>query len=324
MNYVGGKKGVWAFSENLELLKELLACGSPLAAELDTELSAVLLGGDMEEKANEFIKHGADRVLIVDNPILEEFHTETYLTALTELAEEKNPQIILIGATKNGKELASRLATRLQTGCTPDCSQLVVDEEGRLTTKRIVYSGNAIVTASYLKTPQIATVPPRTFEKLELRERTGNVEKISMSLEEPKVKIVKTEKIETTDVKIEEAKIVICGGRGVEKKDDFSSFRELARALHGQVGNSRPLAEDRKWFSSWVGLSGKKIKPALYIGCGISGMIQHVAGMRDSQVVVAINKDSEAAIFEVADYIVVGDLYEILPAIVQELKKTLN
>ncbi len=321
---MGEKKGVWAFSENMELLKELLACGSPLAAKLDTELSAVLLGGDMKEKANELIKHGADRVLIVDNPNLRAFHIETCLAALTKLAKEKNPQIILIGATKNGKDLASRLATRLQTGCTPDCSQLFVDEEGWLTTKRIVFSGNAIVTASYLKTPQIATIPSRTFEKLEPHERTGNAEKISMSLEEPKVKIVKIEKMEATDVKIEEAKIVICGGRGVEKKEDFSFFKELARTLQGQIGNSRPLAEDRKWFSSWVGLSGKKIKPALYIGCGISGMIQHVAGMRDSQVVVAINKDPEAAIFEVADYIVVGDLYEILPAIVQELKKTLN
>ncbi len=321
---MGEKSGIWAFSENPELLKELIACGTPLASKLGTKLTAVLLGKDMEEMRAEFIKHGADQLLIVDNPNLSTFHTETCLTVLTELARKEPPHIILIGATKNGKEVASRLATRLQTGCTPDCSQLMVDEEGWLTTKRIVYSGNAIVTAKHLKTPQIATVPSRTFEKLDPQERTGDIVKSTVALEEPAVKIVKTDRVEASDVKIEEAKIVICGGRGVEKKEDFAAFEALAQSLKGQVGNTRPLAEDRKWFSSWVGLSGKKIKPALYFGCGISGMIQHVAGMRDSQIVVAINKDPEAAIFEVADYIVVGDLYEILPAIVAELKKVLN
>jgi len=321
---VNEHKGIWVFSENYDLTLELLGGGSPLAAGRETELAAVLLGAGIEDKANEAIKHGADKVFVVDHPRLKEFQTETCLSALTSLATKYKPETILIGSTKNGKELASRLAARLQTGCTPDCSSLSINEEGQLVTKRIVYSGTAVVTATYCKKPQIATVPSRTFEKLEPKERNGEVVKAIVEFEEPKLEVVGVKKVEVADVKIEEARIAVCGGRGIEKKDDFKSLEELAQILGGQVGNTRPLAEDRKWFTGWVGLSGKKIKPTLYVGCGISGMIQHVAGMRDSQVVVAINKDPEAAIFEVADYVVVGDLYEIVPAIVEALKKALG
>lgn len=317
-------KGVWVFSENHSLMLELLSGGNPLAANRKTELVAVLLGCEVESKADELIKHGADKVFIVDNSNLKDFQIETYLSALANLVTNNKPEILLIGSTKNGKELASRLAARFETGCTPDCSQLAINTDGQLVTKRIVYSGNAVVTATYRKKPQIATVPLRTFEKLEPKERNGEIVKVEVEVEEPKLKVVGVNKMEVAKVKIEEARIVICGGRGIEKKEDFKPLEELAQLLGGQVGNTRPLAEDRKWFTGWVGLSGKKIKPTLYIGCGISGMIQHVAGMRDSQVVVAVNKDPEAAIFEVADYVVVGDLYEIVPAIVEALKKTLK
>jgi len=317
-------KGIWVFSENHNLMLELLAGGSPLAVDRKTELAAVLLGSEVESKADELIKHGADRVFIVDNTRLKDFQIETYLSALTNLVADNKPEILLIGSTKNGKELASRLAARLETGCTPDCSQLTINKEGQLVTKRIIYSGNAVVKATYRKKPQIATVPLRTFEKLEPKERNGEIVKVEVEVEEPKLEVVGVNKMEAADVKIEEARIVVCGGRGIEKKEDFKPLEELAQLLGGQVGNTRPLTEDRKWFTGWVGLSGKKIKPTLYIGCGISGMIQHVAGMRDSQVVVAVNKDPEAAIFEVADYVVVGDLYEIVPAIVEALKKTLK
>jgi len=303
---------------------ELLAGGSPLSADRKTELAAVLFGSEIDSKAEEIIKYGADKVFLVNNSGLGNFRIDTILNALTRLITDYKPEIILIGSTKNGKELASRLAARLETGCTPDCSELIINEEGQLVTKRIVYSGNAIVTATYLKKPQIATVPPRTFEKLETKEKSGEIMKFEVELEEAKSEVVGVKKIEVADVKIEEARIAVCGGRGIEKKEDFTQLEELAQLLGGQVGNTRPLAEDRRWFASWVGLSGKKIQPMLYIGCGISGMIQHVAGMRDSQVVVAINKDPEAAIFEFADYIVVGDLYEIVPAIVEALKKKLE
>jgi electron transfer flavoprotein alpha subunit len=317
-------KDVWVFSENYDLMLELLAGGRALTAKLKTALVAVLLGSEVESKAEALVKHGADKVFVVDHPRLKEFQVETYLNTLTPLVADNKPEILLIGSTKNGKELASRLAARLETGCTPDCNQLAVNEEGQLVTKRIVYSGNAVVTATYRKKPQIATVPFRTFEKLEPKERSGEIVRVKVEVEEPKLEVVRVNRLEVADVKIEEAQIIVCGGRGIEKKEDFKPLEELAQLFGGQVSNTRPLAEDRKWFTSWVGLSGKKVKPRLYVGCGVSGMIQHVAGMRDSRVVVAINKDPEAAIFEFADYVVVGDLYEIVPAIVEELKKVLK
>ncbi|UCG36751.1 MAG: electron transfer flavoprotein subunit alpha/FixB family protein [Candidatus Bathyarchaeota archaeon] len=317
-------KGVWVFSENYELMLELLAGGRPLAASLKTELAAILMGSQLNDRATELVRHGADKVYSMDNPDLKDCHTERCLSLLAKLAIEHKPEIILIGSTKSGKELASRLAARLETGCTPDCVQLDINGQGTLTTKRVVYSGNAVVTATYLKKPQIAAVLPRAFEKPEPTERKGHVVTVDVKIEKSAVEIVEINEIRAAEVKIEEAKIVICGGRGIDKKEDFQPLIELANLLGGQVGNTRPLAEDRKWFTEWIGLSGKKIRPALYMGCGISGMIQHVAGMRDSQVVVAINKDPEAAIFEVADYVVVGNLYEIVPAIAEQLRKQLS
>lgn len=317
-------RDVWVFSENYDLMLELLTAGNPLAADRSSKLVAVLIGSEIEEKAHELLKYGADKVLVADYPKLKDFQIEKYLGILTSLTEKNKPEILLIGSTKNGKELASRLASRLETGCTPDCSTITIDEKGQLLTKRIVYSGNAVVTATYLKKPQIATIPHRAFEKLEPREREGEITKVEVTVEEPQVELVGTNRMEVANVRIEDARIVVCGGRGIEKKEDFKPLQELAQLLGGQTSNTRPLAEDRKWFTGWVGLSGKKIKPTVYIGCGISGMIQHIAGMRDSQVVVAVNKDPEAAIFEVADYIIVGNLYEIVPAIVEALKKALK
>jgi len=317
-------KDVWVFSENYDLMLELLAAGNPLAAGRSSKLVAVLIGSEIEEKAHELIKYGADKVFVADYPKLKDFQTDRYLGILTSLAKKNKPEILLIGSTKNGKELASRLAARLETGCTPDCSTIAIDEKGQLLTKRIVYSGNAIVTATYLRKPQIATIPHRAFEKLEPRERESEIMNVEVTVEEPHVELVGINRVEVADVRIEDARIVVCGGRGIEKKEDFKPLQELAQLLGGQTSNTRPLAEDRKWFTGWVGLSGKKIKPTVYIGCGISGMIQHIAGMRDSQVVVAVNKDPEAAIFEVADYIIVGNLYEIVPAIVEALRKALK
>lgn len=317
-------KDVWVFSENYDLMLELLAAGNPLAAGRSSKLVAVLIGSEIEEKAHELIKYGADKVFVADYPKLKDFQTERYLSILTSLTKKNKPEILLIGSTKNGKELASRLAARLETGCTPDCSTIAIDEKGQLLTKRIVYSGSAIVTATYLRKPQIATIPHRAFEKGKPREREGEIMNVEVTVEEPHVELVGINRVEVADVRIEDARIVVCGGRGIEKKEDFKPLQELAQLLGGQTSNTRPLAEDRKWFTGWVGLSGKKIKPTVYVGCGISGMIQHIAGMRDSQVVVAVNKDPEAAIFEVADYIIVGNLYEIVPAIVDALRKALR
>jgi electron transfer flavoprotein alpha subunit len=317
--------GVWVYSENVDLMKEMLSKSIELAGKLKTEAAALLIGHEVKAQANQLIGFGASKVYVVDNPALKDFQSEIYLGALTTLIKEHKPEIVLVGSTRKGRELAARLATRLETGCVPDCTNLSVDEQGRLITERIVYGGNALVTQMFQAKPQIACVAPRTFEKLAPAKREGEVVDAGISqFEAPRTETLEVKPIEAAAVKIEEAKVVIVGGRGVEKKEDFKLLENLCYTLGGQVGYTRPLAEDRKWFpGDWIGLSGHKIKPVLYISCGVSGVIQHVAGIRDSQVIVAINKDPEAPIFEMADYIVVGDLYEIVPALEQALKRLL-
>jgi len=318
--------GVWVYSENMDLMQEMLGKASELAGKLQSEVAALLIGHDVKNRANELVGYGANKVYVVDNPVLKSFQSEVYMSALTTLIKEYKPDILLVGSTRKGRELAARLATRLETGCVPDCTSLSLDEQGRLVTERIVYGGNASVTQVFQTKPQIACVPLRTFEKPAPMERKGEVIDSSIGqFDAPRTESVEVKPIEAKVVKIEEAKVVVVGGRGVEKKEDFAILEGLCHVLGGQVGYTRPLAEDRKWFKGdWIGLSGHKIKPILYISCGVSGVIQHVAGIRDSQIIVAINKDSEAPIFEIADYIVIGDLYEIIPALESALKKLLT
>jgi len=318
--------GVWVYSENVDLMQEMLGKAVELAGKLKAETAALLMGDGVKAKADDLIGYGADKVYVVDNPALKVFQSEVYLSALTALVKEHKPDILLVGSTRKGRELAARLATRLETGCVPDCTSLSLDEQGRLVAERVVYGGNASATHVFLTKPQIACVPMRTFEKqAPIADRKGEVIDANISqFDAPRIESVEVKPIEAAAVKIEEAKVVVVGGRGVEKKEDFALLEGLCKEIGGQIGYTRPLAEDRKWFQGdWIGLSGHKIKPVLYIGCGISGVIQHVAGIRDSQIIVAINKDPEAPIFEIADYIVIGDLYEIVPALATALKKLL-
>jgi electron transfer flavoprotein alpha subunit len=317
-------KGVWVFSENADLTLEMLGKGREIADKVGAELAAVVIGSNAADRANELVKYGADKVYLVDNAVFGRFQAEAYLSVLHNLVVNYKPETVLIGSTKNGKPLAARLATRLEVGCVPDCSRLGVDEKGRLVGERITYGGNAVAKLTFKTKPQIVTVPSRAFEKPQPKERSGQVVKLDVKAEQAKTEVVETKPLETSSVRIEEAEAIVSCGRGLEKKEDRVLLDELAAVLCGQVGCSRPLAEDRKWFSEWVGLSGHKVKPKLYIACGISGVIQHVAGIRDAKVVVAINKDEQAPIFEVADYGVVGNLYEILPALKEALKKQLQ
>jgi len=317
-------KGVWVFSENADLTLEMLGKGREIADKVGAELAAVVIGSNAADWANELVKYGADKVYLVDNAMFGRFQAEAYLSVLHNLVVNYKPETVLIGSTKNGKPLAARLATRLEVGCVPDCSRLGVDEKGRLVGERITYGGNAVAKLTFKTKPQIVTVPSRAFEKPQPKERSGQVVKLDLKAEQAKTEVVETKPLETSSVRIEEAEAIVSCGRGLEKKEDRVLLDELAAVLCGQVGCSRPLAEDRKWFSEWVGLSGHKVKPKLYIACGISGVIQHVAGIRDAKVVVAINKDEQAPIFEVADYGVVGNLYEILPALKEALKKQLQ
>jgi electron transfer flavoprotein alpha subunit len=317
-------KGVWVFSEKHDLALEMLGKGREIADKLQAELAAVLIGHDVQERADELVKYGADKVYLADNPALKHFRIEAYLSVLHNLAISYKPEILLVGSTRNGKPLAARLATRLDVGCVPDCAKLTVDEHGRLVGERITYGGNASAKIAFKTKPQIATIPARTFEKPEPKDRGGQLIKLDVKVEEAKTEVVETKPLETSSTRIEDADVIISCGRGLGKKEDKALLDELATVLCGQVGCSRPLAEDRKWFTEWVGLSGHKVKPKLYIACGISGVIQHVAGIRDAKLIVAINKDEQAPIFEIADYGVVGDLYEILPALKEALKKQLG
>ncbi|MGD0494633.1 MAG: electron transfer flavoprotein subunit alpha/FixB family protein [Candidatus Bathyarchaeia archaeon] len=317
-------RGVWVYSEAHDLTIEMLGKARELADKLQTELTAILIGNNVQDKANEMISYGADKVLLVDNPALERFQAEAYLGILHNLAMTYRPEILLIGSTRNGKPLAARLATRLDTGCVPDCARLSVDENKRLIGERITYGGNAVAKVTFKSKPQVATVPARAFEKPTPQTRNGQVIKLDVKIEEPKTQVVERKPLETSSVNVEEAQYLVCCGRGLEKKDDKVLLEELANVLGGQVGCSRPLVEDRKWFTEWIGLSGHKVKPKLYMACGISGVIQHVAGIRDSKIIVAINKDPEAPIFEIADYGVVGNLYEVLPALRDALKRQLQ
>ena len=317
-------EGVWVFSENQPLMLELLGKGREIADKLQTELTAIVLGSGVKEKAEEAVNYGADKVYVVDDPKLETFQAERYLSALASLTSQYKPETFLIGSTKDGKALAARLATRLNTGCVTDCLQIEVTSEKGLTAKKIVYGGNAIATITWRTKPQIATVPPRTFEKPEFKERKGQIIQVEAELEEPQTEKVEVKPLEVSQVKIEEADVIVSCGRGFEKKEDLALAEELAKVLNAQVGCSRPLAEDRKWFSEWIGLSGHKVKPSLYIACGISGVIQHVAGIRDSKIIVAINTDENAPIVEMADYIIVGDIHEMIPAITEAFKKHLS
>ena len=317
-------EGILVFSEKYDLMLEMLGKGREIADKLQTSLAAVLMGFNVQEKADELIKYGADKVYLVDNQALAHFQIEAYLSVLHNLAVNHKPEIILIGSTRNGKPLAARLATRLEAGCVPDCNRLSVDEKRRLVGERITYGGNAAAKITFKAKPQIATVPARAFEKPEPKDHSGQLVKLDVKIEESRTEIVETKPLETSNVRIEDANVIISCGRGLGKKEDRALLDELATVLCGQVGCSRPLAEDRKWFTEWVGLSGHKVKPKLYIACGISGVIQHVAGIRDAKVIVAINKDEQAPIFEVADYGVVGNLYEILPALKEALKKQLG
>jgi len=314
-------KGILVFSERPDLMLEMLGKGRELADKRQTELAAVLIGGNVEDRASELVKYGVDKVYVASSPALERFQAEAYLGVLHSVALAHKPETIMIGSTRNGRPLAARLATRLDAACVPDCTRLGVDENGRLVCERITYGGNAVAKIAFAGKPQIVTVPQRAFDKPVPKERSGQVVSIDVKVDAARTEVVGVKPLEISSVRIEEAEVVVGCGRGLEKKEDRGLLDELAAVLGGQVGSSRPLAEDRKWFTEWVGLSGHKVKPKLYIACGISGVIQHVAGIRDSKVIVAVNKDEQAPIFEIADYGVVGDLYEILPALKEAIRR---
>ncbi|RLF28329.1 MAG: electron transfer flavoprotein subunit alpha/FixB family protein [Thermoplasmata archaeon] len=316
---------VLVYSDDEKNMLELIAKAKDVSKELDEKATAVVFDTDDESLAKKYIMHGADRVFMVKTG-LNTFKGEEYTDAMEKILEETNEEVVIVGSTKNGKELASRLAAKLDTGCVIDCINLYV-KDGKLTTERVVYSGNAIAVERFNSKPAVVTIPPKVFDPLpEDESRAGEVIKKEVKVDGYPSRIVDVKEMKTGEVNVEDAEIIVSCGRGFKKKEDIQLVEELAKVLRGTTGCSRPIAADLKWLSEdhWIGLSGHKVKPKLYIAVGISGQIQHIAGMRDSDVVVAINKDPEALIFKSADYGIVGDLYEVLPKLTNAVKEKMS
>jgi len=325
-------KGIWTLGEMREgeihaVSYELLAWGKDLADKLGVELSSIIIGHDIKDKANELIYKGADKVYVVDNPALENFRVDPYSKILTSLIEEYKPEIFIASATTIGRTLMPICAVKLQTGLTADCTGLDVDIDERLLIQtRPAIGGNIMAT---IKTPtsrpQISTVRPKSKRPLpidELRKGEIIIKEFGDEYMASRVKRVNFLREETIGAPIQDADIIISCGKGLKDGKNLSIINDLAELLGGSVGASRK-AVDLGWisYSHQVGLSGKTVSPKLYIACGISGAVQHLAGMSSAETVIAINSDPEADIFRTADFGVVGDVFEVIPLFIQKLKE---
>ena len=326
-------KGVWTFAETKEgrltsVSYELLTRGRGLADKLGTELSSVVLGADVDRAClQELILRGADKVYLAEGPALEHFLVEPYANVMEHLIKTYRPEVVIAGATAVGRTLMPYVAVRVNTGLTADCTGLDIEEEtGNLLQTRPAIGGNILAT---IKTPehrpQIATVRPKsTAPPPRMEGRKGEVIPIQVPAEllRSRVERLSFRSTEEEEANIQDADKIVAGGRGLKRGDNFVVIRELAEKLGAAVGASRD-AVDRGWISypHQVGLSGKTVTPKLYIAAGISGSIQHLAGMKTSGAIVAINNDPDAQIFQVADFGIVGDLFEVVPALVEELEK---
>ncbi len=328
-------RGVWVFAEQRKgeiasVLYELLGEGRKLADALGEPLAAVVLGHDMQKQAESLIHYGADEVYLADDPILEDFHDDSYTEVLTDLINEYKPNIVLTGATAVGRSFIPKVAVRVCTGLTADCTQLAIDAEtGLLHQTRPAFGGNIMATILCPHTrPQMATVRHKVMKKAVYDEsRKGKliIKPVDVAKINLRTNLVKVVEEITDTVNLAEADIIVSGGRGLGKAENFKVIEELAKVLGGAVGASR-AAVDAGWipYSHQVGQTGKTVCPKLYIACGISGAIQHLAGMQSSDVIVAINTDPDAPIFDVATYGIVGDLFEVAPALTQRFKEVLG
>ena len=323
--------GLWVFAEQHKssissVTLELLGEGRKLADKRKTKLSAVLIGHGVKNKAGDLIAHGADIVYVADDPALRDFNDDPYSAVLTTLARLHKPEIILAGATAIGRSFIPKVACVLHTGLTADCTSLDIDpENGNLLQTRPAFGGNimaTIVTPNHR--PQIATVRHKVMKKADPDPlRKGDIIDIKFNSQgDIRTKVIKTVEDLTQVVNICEADIIVSGGRGLGDPKYFALIEELAKTIGGAVGASR-AAVDAGWmpYSHQVGQTGKTVCPKLYIACGISGAIQHLAGMQSSDVIVAINKDPSAPIFNVATYGIVGDVLEVVPLMIKKFKE---
>ena len=337
-------KGVYVFAQQVDneisgIAYELLGKGKELAAKLNEEVTAVLIGHDVKGLADKLAEYGADKVIVVDDPELKEYRTEPYAHALSSVINEFKPDIVLVGATAIGRDLGPTVSARVATGLTADCTVLEIgdfplvaipgkeDEQkhNQLLMTRPAFGGNTIATiACPDNRPQMATVRPGVMQKIEpIVGAKANVIEYNPGFtpNDRYVEIKEIVKAVSDTVDIMDAKILVSGGRGVGSAENFKILEDLAEALGGSVSCSRAVVD-----SGWkprelqVGQTGKTVRPQVYFAIGISGAIQHVAGMEESDIIIAINKDENAPIFDVADYGIVGDLNKIVPALTEQIK----
>ncbi|MDD3114282.1 MAG: electron transfer flavoprotein subunit alpha/FixB family protein [Anaerovibrio sp.] len=323
-------KGITVYVDHVEgeihpVTLELLGKARELADKIGHPVQALFLGSSIEDKAKELLHYGADSVYVVDSPELMDFKIESYTAAFEAYINKVKPSAILVGATPVGRQLAPRIAARFKTGLTADCTILDIHDNTDLVQIRPAFGGNIMAEILTTNTrPQLATV---RYKIMNAPERSAEARGEIVKLEVPAAKlqskievlgIIKKEKVKT----IESAEVLVVAGRGIKKMEDLEMIRQLADALGGDVACTRPLAE-AGWMDAThqIGLSGRTVRPKLIITCGVSGAIQFVAGMNNSEQVVAINSDPEAAIFKVANYALVGDIYEIIPELIEKIKQ---
>jgi electron transfer flavoprotein alpha subunit len=331
----GAYEGVWVFGEQRhgvisDVVYELLGEGRKLADKLGTHLWVTVLGAEMRQEAEKLLHYGADLVCLAEHPDLYNFHDDSYTAVLSYLVEKFKPEIVLSGATAIGRSFIPRVAVRLKTGLTADCTALDIDSEQRLLLQtRPAFGGNIMATiTSPFHRPQMATVRHKVMKKAaysdDIPQGTIRLETVPEHLLQSRTDVISLVKDLTEQVNLADADIIIAGGRGVGGAQNFQLLQDLAHTLGAAVAASR-AAVDAGWisYSHQVGQTGKTVCPKLYLACGISGAIQHLVGMQSSNTIVAINKDPQAPIFSVADYGLVGNLFEILPSLTKKLKEAL-
>lgn len=328
---IQGYEGVFVFAQQVDgkvtkVSYELIGKAKDLAADLKTEVTAIVMGSDIGKLPAKLARYGADRVIMVDDPALATYMTEPYAHALTCVVEEYKPDIVLFGATAIGRDLAPRVSARVHTGLTADCTGLDIIEDNNLRMTRPAFGGNIMAQIICPEhRPQMATVRPGVMQRID------PIEGAKCKVEEFKVEgLDKDKNIEILDIitkvsermNIQDANVLVSGGRGIGCPENFKMLEELADVLGGTISSSRACV-DMGWAEKdrQVGQTGQTVRPHLYIACGISGAIQHLAGMEESDIIIAINKDPGAPIFDAADYGVVGDLTKIVPMLTQEIKK---
>ena len=337
-------KGVYIYAQQVDnklsdIAFELVGKAKELAADLNTEVTAVLLGSNVKALATELGEYGADKVIVVDNPALETYRTEPYAQALVSVINEYKPEIMLVGATAIGRDLGPRVSARVQTGLTADCTVLEIGDfplraipgkeqkHNQLLMTRPAFGGNTIATiACPDNRPQMATVRPGVMQKLPKEAgRAAEVIEFNPALEENNryVEIMDIVKAVGNVENIMDAKVLVSGGRGVGSAENFEMLRDLASCFKGGMVSCSRAAVENGWLAQdyQVGQTGKTVRPQIYFAIGISGAIQHVAGMEESDLIIAINKDEDAPIFDVADYGLVGDLKKIVPQLTAALKE---